>query len=196
MPEDDADGRKMSASFILGVALLLKRPVAVVQCCKGEKVYDTVRVYGARSDDDRLVLTRATPDAQSTVDTYVNTTIAVLVESVCKNPMAHAVILYNGTDHFNPWVHTMRVSSGGVKQQRQRSLFDMAEAVEEEKEKELEAEGEGEGEGEGEEEAEAEAAPEAEAGMAMSNPLTISITHLYHNPYPTSTSPPQLLLQP
>ena len=47
-----------------------------------------------------------------------------------------------------------------------------------------------------EEEAEAEAAPEAEAGMAMSNPLTISITHLYHNPYPTSTSPPQLLLQP
>jgi hypothetical protein len=55
---------------------------------------------------------------------------------------------------------------------------------------------EGEGEGEGEEEAEAEAAPEAEAGMAMSNPLTISITHLYHNPYPTSTSPPQLLLQP
>jgi hypothetical protein len=190
MPEDDADGRKMSASFILGVALLLKRPVAVVQCCKGEKVYDTVRVYGARSDDDRLVLTRATPDAQSTVDTYVNTTIAVLVESVCKNPMAHAVILYNGTDHFNPWVHTMRVSSGGVKQQRQRSLFDMAEAVEEEKEKELEAEGEGGGEEEEEEEA------EAEAGMAMSNPLTISITHHYHNPYPTSTSPPQLLLQP
>ena len=138
MPEDDADGRKMCASFILGVALLLKRPVAVVECFKGKhnrkKVYDTVRVYGARSADDRLVLTRATPDAQSTVDTFVNTTVAVLVESVRKNPMSHAVILYNGTDHFDPWVHTMRVSSV------QRSLFDMAAAVEEEGEKEKEKE--------------------------------------------------------
>ena len=191
MPEDDADGRKMCASFILGVALLLKRPVAVVECFKGKhnrkKVYDTVRVYGARSADDRLVLTRATPDAQSTVDTFVNTTVAVLVESVRKNPMSHAVILYNGTDHFDPWVHTMRVSSV------QRSLFDMAAAVEEEEEKEKEKEKELEAEGEGGEEEEEEEA-EAEAGMAMSNPLTISITHHYHNPYPTSTSPPQLLL--
>jgi hypothetical protein len=96
------DGHK-SATFQLGVALELGRPVAVIE--KKDRAYlDPVRIYGARSADGTLIHSVAKPGSPETIPTFKLMPIATLIENLRANPVAFSVVEYNGVSHYNPWL--------------------------------------------------------------------------------------------
>ena len=96
------DGGKKSASFMLGVALHLERPVAVIER-KGKTYLDPARAYGARDADGALLHTLSRPDLPETVPTYKLVPIAELLETLRINPTSCSVVEFNGSNHFDPW---------------------------------------------------------------------------------------------
>ena len=99
---NSGDGHKF-ASFMLGVALHLERPVAVIQR-KGKNFIDPVRVYGARNAAGALLHSIAKPHAPETIPTFRLVHFADLIEALRCNPIAISVIEWNGSNHFDPWI--------------------------------------------------------------------------------------------
>ena len=100
---EGADGNK-SASFQLGVALHLGRPVAVIER-RGRVYLDPARIYGARDADGALLHSDAKPGAPETIPTFVLKPIADLLEMLRARPTACSLIEYNGASHFIPWLY-------------------------------------------------------------------------------------------
>ena len=92
-----------SASFMVGVALYLERPVAVLER-KGRTFLDPVRVYGARDANGALLHSDAKPGSPETIPTYKLVPAADLIETLCTNPISHSVLEFNGYNHFDPWL--------------------------------------------------------------------------------------------
>ena len=99
---NSGDGNKF-ASFMLGVALHLERPVAVVQR-QGKSFLNPVRIYGARDANGALVHSTAKPNALETVPTFKFVPFADLIETLRANPISCSVIEWNGSNHFDPWL--------------------------------------------------------------------------------------------
>ena len=94
-----ANGNKF-ASFMLGVALHLERPVAVIER-KGKTFLDPARVYGARDADGALLHSIAKPNAPETVPTFKFVAFANLVGHLRTNPISCSVVEFNGSNHFD-----------------------------------------------------------------------------------------------
>ena len=106
------DTPKRVGTFILSVALFLRRPVFVLERGKDGEYLRLARVYGARDNSGQLKHTAARPHMPETIPTWeVVPTRDLLVElqqKVSAKLGLPAVIEYNGTDHFNPWVAAAR----------------------------------------------------------------------------------------
>ena len=97
----NGDGNN-SMSFMLGVALHLQRPVAVIER-KGATFLNPARIYGARDADGGLIHTVAKPNAPETIPTFKLMPIADLLETLRTSPASCSVVEYNGSNHFDPW---------------------------------------------------------------------------------------------
>ena len=92
-----------SASFMLGVALHLERPVAVLER-KGRTFLNPAKVYGARDAHGALLHSVAKPGAPETIPTFELVPVADLIETLRAKPTSHSVLEFNGTNHFDPWI--------------------------------------------------------------------------------------------
>ena len=99
---NSGDGTKF-ASFMLGVALHLERPVAVIQR-QGKTFFNPVRIYGARDASGALLHSVAKPNAPETVPTFKFVPFADLVEMLRTDPICCSVVEWNGSNHFDPWL--------------------------------------------------------------------------------------------
>ena len=99
---NSGNGNK-SASFMLGVALHLDRPVAVLER-KGKTVLNPVKVYGARAASGELLHSVAKPGAPETIPTFKLVPVADLIETLRANPISCSVLEFNGSNHFDPWI--------------------------------------------------------------------------------------------
>ena len=93
-----------AATFALGLAISLGRPVAVVEK-SGESYLNPVRVYGARDGAGFLLRSDATPSSPETIPTFVSVPFSDLLAALRSNPKGMSVIEYNGTNHFSPWLY-------------------------------------------------------------------------------------------
>ena len=157
---NSGNGNK-SASFMVGVALHLERPVAVLER-KGRTFLDPVRIYGARDANDALLHSDAKPGSPESIPTYKLVPIAELIETLRANPTSHSVVEFNGSNHFDPWIlkHSLRAAAEAEAQVA-------AEAGAEEVEEAAEAEAAMAAEAGAEEVEEAAAAEAGVAGDAM-----------------------------
>ena len=92
-----------SASFMLGVALHLKRPVAVLER-RNRTFLNPAKVYGARDALGALLHSVAKGGAPETIPTFVPVPVAELIETLRTNPISHSVLEFNGYNHFDPWI--------------------------------------------------------------------------------------------
>jgi len=92
-----------SASFMLGVAVHLERPVAVLER-KGRTFLNPAKVYGARDAHGALLHSDAKPGAPETIPTFKPVPVADLIETLRANPTSHSVLEFNGSNHFDPWI--------------------------------------------------------------------------------------------
>ena len=97
---NSGNGNK-SASFMVGVALHLGRPVAVLER-QGSTFLDPAKVYGARNAHGELVHSDAKPGAPETIPTFKLVDIADLVEMLRVQPTSHSLLEFNGSNHFDP----------------------------------------------------------------------------------------------
>ena len=126
---DGDDGNKF-ASFTLGVALHLKRPIAVFER-SGKSVLDPARVYGARDASGALIHSIAKPNAPETVPTYKFKPIADLVKQLRDDPNSCSVIEFDGVKHFDPWLVVKAVATKEADEDKE--MEEMEKEVEEEK---------------------------------------------------------------
>ena len=94
---DPKDGNK-SASFQLGVALHLARPVAVIERT-GNSYRDPARVYGARGANGAL-LHAGVPE---TIPTFVLVNVEDLLETLRARPTSCSLVEFS-PGHFTPWI--------------------------------------------------------------------------------------------
>lgn len=128
------------ASFTLGVALHLERPIAVVER-SGTSVLNPVRVYGARDASGALIHSIAKPNAPETVPTYKLKPLADLVEQLRAEPKSCSVIEFDGINHFDPWlvvkeVATKEAGAVAMKEVEEEVEKEVDEVVEDEDEEE------------------------------------------------------------
>ena len=97
------DGNK-SASFQLGVAAKLERPVVVIEKM-GKTFLDPARIYGARdATTGELIHSVEMPGAPETVPSYGMLPIADLLAKLQSSPTGYSLVEFNGSNHFNPWL--------------------------------------------------------------------------------------------
>jgi hypothetical protein len=92
-----------ATSFMLGVALELRRPQAVVER-SGKSYLDPARVYGARDANGGLVHSTAKPNRPETVPTFQLLPVRELLAQLRDRPTSCSVVEYNGKNHFDPWI--------------------------------------------------------------------------------------------
>mmetsp|Transcript_62529 Transcript_62529/g.171729 ORF Transcript_62529/g.171729 Transcript_62529/m.171729 type:complete len:756 (+) Transcript_62529:406-2673(+) len=98
------DGGNTFTFFMLGVAIHLGRPIAVIER-RGSTFLDTARVYGARDAQGALVRTSGKGTAPVTVPAFKCMPLAMLLEKLRASPTAFSLVEYNGSNHFSPWIY-------------------------------------------------------------------------------------------
>eukprot|EP00966_Prymnesium_polylepis_P337300 7391982-Prymnesium_polylepis.1 len=97
------DGGNNFTFFMLGVALQLGRPIAVIER-RGSTYLDPARVYGARDVHGALVRTSAKGVAPVTIPAFSRIPLVKLLEKLRTSPTAFSLVEYNGSNHFSPWL--------------------------------------------------------------------------------------------
>ena len=98
------DGGNNFTFFMLGVAIHLGRPIAVIER-HGSTFLDPARVYGARDAQGALVRTSGKGAAPVTIPAFKCMPLAMLLEKLRASPTAYSLVEYNGSNHFSPWIY-------------------------------------------------------------------------------------------
>ena len=98
------DGGNNFTFFMLGVAIHLGRPIAVIER-HGSTFLDPARVYGARDAQGALVRTSGKGTAPVTIPAFKCMPLAMLLEKLRASPTAYSLVEYNGSNHFSPWIY-------------------------------------------------------------------------------------------
>ena len=92
-----------SASFQLGIALHLRRPIAIIQR-QGKTYLDPARVFGARHANGALIHTQAKPNAPETIPTFTLMPLSTLLETLRATPTAYSLVEWDSVNHYDPWI--------------------------------------------------------------------------------------------
>ena len=106
-------GGNLAAFWQFATALHLGRPIAVIEKKNGTEYNDPGRVYGALDDaTGELRCSDARGTKPKTVPSYHVMSIADIIDNLRTTPKKMSLILYNGVDHFDPFVYNGKRKRG------------------------------------------------------------------------------------
>ena len=96
------DNKHLSATFTLGVAASLGRPICVLER-DGDFYLDPVRLYGGVDPDTGALLrSAAKPGAPATIPTYTLMPFSELIQTLRKSSTSLSLVEFDGVDHYSP----------------------------------------------------------------------------------------------